>query len=236
MTTANIPALQSAANAVTAATNAHTPDRSGSVLIDMANRFGMDRKVFFNTIKATCFPAKSEPTDEQFAAFLLVARDYNLNPLTKEIYAFPSQNGIQPIVSIDGWMNLINSRPEMDGIEFEEQMADGKCQAITCRIYRKDRSKPAVVTEYMAECVRGTETWKKWPVRMLRHKAAIQCARVAFGFAGIMEPDEWERMSDPTTKPVAADINRIIENEINQDQPQDEAAQEQEATEHAPAE
>jgi hypothetical protein len=41
---------------------------------------------------------------------------------------------------------------------------------------------------------------------MLRHKAAIQCARYAFGFAGIMEPDEYERMVsvetvEPSTPP-----------------------------------
>jgi RecT family protein len=52
----------------------------------------------------------------------------------------------------------------------------------------------------MAECVRATDPWKKWPNRMLRHKAAIQCARYAFGFSGIMEPDEYERMKDVTPK------------------------------------
>jgi hypothetical protein len=46
----------------------------------------------------------------------------------------------------------------------------------------------------MAECKRDTDTWKKWPARMLRHKAAIQAARYAFGFAGIYDLDEAERM------------------------------------------
>jgi hypothetical protein len=31
---------------------------------------------------------------------------------------------------------------------------------------------------------------------MLRHKALIQCARVAFGFAGIHDPDEAERIAN----------------------------------------
>lgn len=192
----------------------NTVERSGSVLIDMANRFGMDKAVFYETIKATCLPANVKVSNEQFAAFLLVARDYNLNPLTKQIYAFPDKSGgIQPIVSIDGWLNMINSHPQMDGIEFEEIItSEGKLEAVKCSIYRKDRSKPAVVTEYLVECQRGTDPWKKWPIRMLRHKAAIQCARVAFGFAGIMEPDEAERMVEPV-KPVASDMNKIIEAE-----------------------
>jgi phage recombination protein Bet len=193
---------------------------SGSVLTDMAVRYGMDKTVFMQTIKATCFPSNVQVSNEQFAAFLLVARDYKLNPITKEIFAFPAKGGgIQPIVSVDGWMNMINSQPTMDGIEFEEVINEGKVEAITCRIYRKDRSRPATVTEYMAECKRNTDTWRQWPIRMLRHKAAIQCARVAFGFAGIMEPDEYERMSDPLAKPVAQDINQIIEAEIQQAEP-----------------
>jgi hypothetical protein len=36
---------------------------------------------------------------------------------------------------------------------------------------------------------------------MLRHKAAIQAARYAFGFAGIMEPDEAERIGDARIVP-----------------------------------
>ena len=47
------------------------------------------------------------------------------------------------------------------------------------------------MTEYLAECYRNTDPWKM-PHRMLRHKAAIQGIRYAFGFAGIMEPDEAE--------------------------------------------
>jgi transposase len=66
--------------------------------------------------------------------------------------------------------------------------------AVTAVIYRKDRRHASKVTEYLAECKRNTDVWRQWPARMLRHKAAIQCIRYAFGFAGIMEPDEYERM------------------------------------------
>lgn len=173
-----------------------------SVLVTMASRYGMEPQAFEATVRATCMKADkqgNEPSREEFAAFLLVAQEYGLNPLTKEIYAFPDRGGVQPIVSIDGWMNLINSHPQMDGMEFEDELDDkGKLVAVTCRIYRKDRGRPICVTEYMEECRRGTDPWKKWPNRMLRHKAAIQCARYAFGFSGIMEPDEYDRMKDVT--------------------------------------
>jgi hypothetical protein len=98
---------------------------------------------------------------------------------------------------VDGWLKLINQHQSFDGMEFDDAFDDkGSLVSVTCKMYRKDRSHPTVVTEYMSECVRATDTWRKWPARMLRHKATIQAARYSFGFAGIMEPDEAERMAD----------------------------------------
>jgi hypothetical protein len=177
-----------------------------SVLTDMANRFGMEEVAFQATVIDICFhPKKKEdvPTTYELYAFLLVAKEYRLNPLTKEIYGFRTKAGaIQPIVSIDGWCNLVNSHPSMNGMEFTDHISGSEMTAITCRLWRKDREKPIEVTEYMAECQRDGEVWKKWPRRMLRHKALIQCARYAFGFAGIVDPDEAERIDEATMRDV----------------------------------
>lgn len=176
---------------------------SPSVMSSMAERFGMDRRAFEATLMNTVMPHgnNTHVTREHVAAFLLVAKKYDLNPFTKEIYAFPAKGGgVQPIVSIDGWMKIINDHPQFDGMKFQDKLDDnGKLLAVTCIIYRKDRRHPVEVTEYMSECQRGTDPWQKWPARMLRHKAAIQAARYAFGFSGIMEPDEAERMMAATT-------------------------------------
>lgn len=179
--------------------NAVTEMRPKSVLLDMANRYGMEPAAFEATVRATCMkPDKNGkvPSREEFAAFLLVAKEYNLNPLLKEIYAFPAKGGgIVPIVSVDGWVNLINSQDALDGIEFAIEHDDkGALVSITCRIYRKDRSRPIEVTEYLVECIRQTEPWAM-KHRMLRHKALIQCARYAFGFAGIYDEDEGEKIA-----------------------------------------
>jgi phage recombination protein Bet len=185
-----------------------------SLVDSMAAKYEMEPQAFMGAVKATCI--KGDCSNEQFAAFLMVAKEYDLNPLTKEIYAFPDRGGITPIVSIDGWMNLINSHPEFDGMEFTDSMDDaGKLFSVECRMYRKDRQRPTSVIEYMSECARATDPWKKWPNRMLRHKAAIQCARYAFGFSGIMEPDEYERMRDvtPAAKPT------VMERLRNQQEP-----------------
>lgn len=161
----------------------------------MAERYQMDTNSFNNIVIQMCIPEKA--TREHFAAFLLVAYQYELNPLTREIYAFVSKRTgqLQIIVGVDGWMSLINRNPEFDGMEFEDIFdSNNKLTAITCRMYRKDRARPTEVTEYMSECLRDTEQWKQWPARMLRHKTAIQCARYAFAISGIMDPDEAERM------------------------------------------
>ena len=137
--------------------------------------------------------------DELMVFFMSIANEYRLSPLTKEIYAFNNRGAIQPIVSIDGWLKIINSHPQFDGMEFEDHKDDaGKLHAITCRIYRKDRARATEVTEYLSECQGSSEPWKKWPVRMLRHKATIQAARYAFGLSGIVDPDEADRMQGVT--------------------------------------
>lgn len=183
-----------------------------SVVADLATSYGMDPVAFERTVRATCMKG-ANVTPEEFAAFLLVARQYSLNPILKEIYAFPAKGGgIQPIVSVDGWSNLINSHAAFDGLEFEDHMApNGDLTAITCRIYRKDRGRAITATEYMAECRRNTDVWRQWPRRMLRHKAMIQAARIAFGFSGIYDPDEVERAQEEartTTGLKAALANR----------------------------
>lgn len=140
-------------------------------------------------LKQTAF--KGNVSDSQMAALLVVANQYGLNPWTKEIYAFPDrQNGIVPVVGVDGWSRIINEHPQFDGMDFIQD--DESC---TCVMYRKDRSHPVKVTEFMEECRRdGVGPWKSHPRRMLRHKAMIQCARLAFGFGGIFDQDEAERI------------------------------------------
>lgn len=166
----------------------------------LATSLGMDigGDELVQTLKATAF--KGQVSDAQMAALLIVANQYGLSPWTKEIYAFPDKNnGIVPVVGVDGWARIINEHTQFDGMDFEQD-----AESCTCIIYRKDRSRPVKVTEFMDECKRGTGPWQSHPRRMLRHKAMIQCARLAFGYAGIYDQDEAERIVEkditPTTE------------------------------------
>lgn len=177
-----------------------------TVLGALAHRYGMDPKAFEITVRKMAMPAQH--SDEEFAACCLVAKEHNLNPFTKEIYFMRTKGGgIQPIVGVDGWIRKCNEHPAFDGIDFEDSLIDGKLAAIKCIIRRKDRAHPIVVTEYMSECLRAnSEAWKTVPSRMLRHRALIQCARVAFGFAGVMDPDEFEAWQDRYRGETARDV------------------------------
>lgn len=170
------------------------------LLARIAARFHVDGDKMAETLKQTAFRQKSGPpvTNEQLMALLVVADQYNLNPFTKEIYAFASDGGITPIVGVDGWIRITNEHTQYAGHEFEYPGADvdEDDQWIECRIFRKDRERPIVAREYLIECRRDTGPWKSHPRRMLRHKAFIQAARLAFGFGGIYDPDEAERIND----------------------------------------
>lgn len=150
-----------------------------------------DGTELINTLKQTAF--KGQVSDAQMTALLIIANQYSLNPWTKEVYAFPDKNnGIIPVVGVDGWSRIINSHPEFDGMKFEQD-----AESCTCIMYRKDRTHPVEVTEHMSECKRASVgPWMSHPRRMLRHKAMIQCARLAFGFGGIYDQDEAERIAE----------------------------------------
>lgn len=165
-----------------------------SVVLRMGQRYGVDPDKLLGTLKATAF--KGDVSVEQMMTLLVVADQFNLNPFTKEIYAFPSRNGIVPIVGVDGWSRIINENPNFDGMEFVDgPTGENKIpEWIECKMFRKDRSHAVAVREYFTEVSRGTEPWKSHPRRMLRHKSMIQCARMAFGFVGIYDEDEGERV------------------------------------------
>lgn len=164
--------------------------RRMSALESMSLRLGVTQQELQDSLVATVFAGCRSKAE--FLALVVVANEYKLNPLTKEIYAFPSKGGgVVPMVSVDGWITLMNSHPQFDGIEFDYHTdAKGNIEAIESIIYRKDRSRPIKVIEYLEECERPTDPWRKTKRRMLRHRALIQGVRVAFGFSGIYAPDD----------------------------------------------
>jgi phage recombination protein Bet len=202
-------------------------------LSSLASRLDIKPERMVEVLKSTAF--KACKNDDQFAALIIVANTYGLNPLLKELYAFPGKGGeIVPIVSIDGWLRIINDHPQMDGMS-DSWADDGSWCEVT--IHRKDRTHPTVHREYLDEVKRNTEPWKQHPRRMLKWKTIIQTGRIAFGFGGIHDEDEGQdvgmRSVNQSSRVVLRDqpiIPVAIVSEDKPDQP-DQVAEKEEETE-----
>jgi len=202
------------ANAITTTPPSASAQTGASLVSKFAKRYSVDPDKLLATLKATCFKLSKEGavvSNEQMVTLLVVADQYGLNPFTKEIFAFEDKHkGVVPVVSVDGWSRMMNDHAMMDGIEFRfsEELATpngGKSCPIWCEavIYRKDRNRPTIVREFLDEVYvppRGgySGPWQSHTKRMLRHKAEIQCARIAFSFSGIYDEDEANRIIDST--------------------------------------
>lgn len=189
-----------------------------SLIQRIAARFHVEPSKMMHALKSTAFrpkPGDPEVSNEQMMALLVVADQYSLNPWTKEIYAFPDKSaGIVPVVGVDGWARIVNDHPAYDGVEFAYgppvESKKGAPEWIECSIHRKDRSHPTRIREHLAECYRETSPWKSHPGRMLRHKAFMQCARVALSFVGIYDEDEAARIVEGEASRVVDDGNEAV--------------------------
>ena len=166
------------------------PVKANNAISALARQFNIaDEGEVYGIIASTIMPKNS--TQEQIAAFCIVAAQYGLNPLAKEIYAFPGKAGdICPMVSIDGWLKLLHANPDYAGMEHQY---DDHGQWVECTIHSKSHPEhPVTIREYLEENNTNTPVWKQRPMRMLRHRATIQAIRYFGNYAGIYDKDELE--------------------------------------------
>ena len=209
-------------------------ESANDLVARFAERYGFREDELLNTLAQTAFRQQngSLPSREQLMSLLSVADTYGLNPFIRQVWALSDRKGgVLPVISIDGWTSIMNSYPQSDGMEFsypdELIVFDDDMKAchpwMECVVYRKDREHAIRVREYLDELYRPAVIkngkkfpgpWQTCPKRMLRHKAQIQCIRIAYGLSGLFEPDEAERLletqmgepvpdlRDPEFKPV----------------------------------
>src|SRR2546423_8503170 len=96
-------------------------EKSKQLIVRLGERFGVDARKLFDTLKVTAFRLKNNraPTDEEMMALLIVADQYGLNPFTKELYAYEKGGAVFPILGIDGWLRIWHEHPAFDGCKFE---------------------------------------------------------------------------------------------------------------------
>ncbi len=177
-----------------------------NALSALTEQLGMtDYNELAGILKNTIMPKSS---DEEMAAFALVCSTYKLNPLTREVYAFPTKaGGIMPMIGIDGWLKIAHSHPDYAGMGWAEGAEDNDrwCE---CTVWLKSTPEhPVTIREYLSECRQASSpVWAQRPKRMLRHRATIQAIRYALGISGVSDADDWQesapevQMRDVTRK------------------------------------
>jgi len=183
-------------------TTCTTANTTLSDVIERAlSRSGMSYGTFVRCVTQNAFRSLVVWSEADMERLLLTCEALGLSPVGRDVYAVqPSSGaGVLIAVGVDGWSRIVNQHTQFDGMEFEESedLVGGVPSWIRCTIHRRDRRVPMSVKEYLCEAVRDTGAWQSHPRRMLRHKAMVQCARLAFELpasSGIYDPDEAERV------------------------------------------
>ena len=115
-------------------------------------------------------------------ALLRSMQSLHLDPLCEEIGFTQFEDGQwQVLITIEGCSKLLNQHHQFNGLVFNQAdtLIDGVPEWMECTIYRKDRTVPTTVREYLTEVKGENPIWQKMPRRMLRHRALQQCVRLA---------------------------------------------------------
>ena len=168
----------------------------------LAGKFGVEPNRLLKCLTTQVFKQADgrQPTNEELMVLLLVCENFGLNPFNREIYAFRGKSGdIVPVVSLDGWGKIVRSQKDFNGVSFQFSETTVKVagcsqelpEFVECAMRLKGVDDPIVIQEFMIECFNDkSPVWRKWPRRMLRTRAFIQCARLAFSLTGLYDEGE----------------------------------------------
>ena len=168
----------------------------------LAGRFGVEPNRLLKCLTTQVFKQADgrQPSNEELMVLLLVCENFGLNPFKREIFAFRGKGGeIVPLVSLDGWAKIVRSQKDFNGVTFAFSNNTVKVpgcaqelpEFVECAMRLKGVDEPIVIQEFMVECFNDkSPVWRKWPRRMLRTRAFIQCARLAFSLTGLYDEGE----------------------------------------------
>jgi len=180
---------------------AHRQGEGLSPLIERAlGRSGLSYDSFVRLLTQGAFKGIAVWTASDLDRLLIAAERYGLDPLSREIFMMQPNSdptsALLLVIGVDGWTHLINAHEQFEGVEFAEssELEHGVPSWVECTIYRRDRRVPLKLREYFCEARGEHLTWITHPRRMLRHKALVQCGRIAFGLTGVFDAEEAQRL------------------------------------------
>jgi len=165
------------------------------------SRSGMSPESFVRALTQTSLSSLAVWGQVDLELLLLSSERFGVNPVGREIFLIRSDDrpdeSPMVVLGVDGWSHVLNSHKEFAGMQFTEsdQLTEGVPTWIECTLHRWDRRVPTSVREYFDEVRGASQPWLTHPRRMLRHKALVQCARLAFGLVGVYDYDEAQRIT-----------------------------------------
>lgn len=160
-------------------------------------------------------------TDEELKMLLYLSKEYNLDPLKKEIFFIKYGGKSTIITSRDGYLKIANSNPNFDGIESDvvyvgdklTKMPDGsmtieygpehlifdknKLTGAYCSVFRKDRSKATTIFVSLKDYYKkNTPIWEQYINAMILKVAEAMALKRAFSISGLVTREEIEIKED----------------------------------------
>ena len=152
-------------------------------------------------------------TDAEFQMLVYVAKQYNLNPLLKEVFAQKYKNKrigewspASIIVTRDGFVSIAHQTGDFEAMQSRVEVVqmlinrngvqrDWQYKGI-CSIYRKGAEHPFVFEAYEDEYNSNTNVWSDKPKTMIMKVAESQGLRKAFKLNGLYTEDEMPPAED----------------------------------------
>jgi hypothetical protein len=205
--------------------NPAAPAPRSALVEELAGKWGIDSGRMFNLVAKTMISKRESDgpvSVEEVAVVMHVMRQYDLDPLLKQLHAFVTDGKLQVMLGYDGWVRQVN-RARKDGVlgvGFRESPDEVKvpggtnvCPSwIEATLHWSPTSGrlPTSYRAYFGEWFVPNKNWRDRPYHRLRMKAFCQVAREALGI-GLSDEIDYEQMvwrKDPDSQMQGATESR----------------------------
>ncbi len=154
-------------------------------------------------------------TEDELNMLLYLSKEYNLDPLKKEIYLIKYSGRSTILTSRDGYLKIANLHPEFNGLESDvvyhgdklTKREDGsllieygpehlsfdkpKLSGAFCSVFRKDRSKATTIFVSIRDYYKkGAPIWEQYTNAMILKVAEAMALKRAFSISGLVTREE----------------------------------------------
>lgn len=154
-------------------------------------------------------------TEDELKMLLYLSKEYNLDPLKKEIYLIKYSGRSSILTSRDGYLKIANEHPEFNGLESDvvyhgdklSKREDGsllieygpehlafdkpKLTGAFCSVFRKDRTKATTVFVSIRDYYKkGAPIWEQYTNAMILKVAEAMALKRAFSISGLVTREE----------------------------------------------